>query len=490
MNYRLLCKVLGLLLLLLSITMLSCLGYAYYGDNRQLGIDAVDAFWISISVTFAFGIILCFLGRKSGREVMRREAVAIVGLGWIMCALFGALPYVLCTPGLPIADALFESMSGFTTTGATVIEDLDTFPRSILLWRALTQWLGGLGILVLFVALLSYLGVGSKALFRHESSANSGDGTQARIRSLATRLWQIYVALSAICCVGLMALGMKFYDALTHAFTAVSTAGFSIKNESIAAYDSVGIEVWLMLFMVLGGISFMLYASLLQRRWNRWSKDEETRIYLWLLAGCTAAIGWNVYFMENYEHWTDALRASSFQTISLLTTTGYTTEDYTQWPAFSRVILVFLMLMGGCAGSTSGGFKLSRILLFLKFLRAGLIASFRPSQVVGVRINNKPADPSLKFQTMFFIALGFVLLGVGTAIISLIEPKLDLVSSFGTAIATLFNIGPGLGAVGPVEGFGHLKAATKAILCLFMILGRLEFITILVLFLPSFWRKY
>lgn len=243
MNYRLLSKLLGLLLLLLSGTLLLCLAVAFLHGDRHPGMDAVDSLLLAVAITAGAGLLLRLLGRGSGNEILRKEAIAVVGLGWLVCAAFGALPYVFCEPNLSPIEAFFESMSGFTTTGATVISDLDACPRSILLWRSLTQWLGGLGILVLFVALLSSVGVGSKALFQHESSAKTGGGVQARIQDVAARLWQIYLGLSVICCLGLMVLGMSFYEAVCHTMTALSTGGFSTRNGSIAEFNSFGIEL-------------------------------------------------------------------------------------------------------------------------------------------------------------------------------------------------------------------------------------------------------
>jgi trk system potassium uptake protein TrkH len=490
MNYRLISKVLGSLLLLLAGSMSVCLVYAMLDRERQPGLDAVESFWISIGATVLAGAGLVRAGWRSGREILRKEAIAVVGIGWVVCALFGALPFVFCEPGLRPFEAFFESMSGFTTTGATVIADLDRFPKSVLLWRALTQWLGGLGILVLFVALLSYLGVGSKALFRHESSAKTGGGIQARIHDVAMRLWQIYVVLSVVCCLGLWALGMNFYDALTHTFTAISTGGFSPRNESIAAYDSLAIELWLVLFMIAGGMSFMLYAWLLRGGWNRWRKDEESRAYLLLLALATGIIGVDLLLLGAYSGIGESFRVSLFQVVSIMTTTGYATEDFNQWPPFSRVCLLLLMFVGGCAGSTAGSIKVSRWLMFFKTVRVEVLNAFRPNQVVALRLNGNPVDDDLKSQTVFFIALVGLTVGVGTAVVSLLEPQLDMVSSFAAVAATLFNIGPGLNEVGPTRNFAHLGGNTLTFLSLLMVLGRLEFFTILVLFAPSLWRRY
>jgi trk system potassium uptake protein len=490
MNLRLLSKALGTILLLLSFAMLPCLAYAYAVQENSGTAEAVDAFWISVVATGLAGGVLLFLGRNAGRDILRKETIAIVGLGWLLSGLFGALPYLLSEPRLSVPHALFESISGFTTTGATVIEDLDRFPRSILLWRALTQWLGGLGILVLFVALLTYLGVGSKALFRHESSAKSGEGLKARIHDVAARLWQIYLVLTIVCCVGLMLLGLNFYDALTHTFTTVATGGFSPRNESIAAFNSVAVELWIMLFMVLGAISFMLYAWLLRKHWERWEREEEAKVFLGILAAAILVLALDLVLMEQTASLSEAFRAAGFQAVSILTTTGYVTRDFDQWPPFSRVILLLLMFVGGCAGSTSGSIKVSRWILFFRIMKVEVLRAFRPNQVLGLHLNGNTVDESLQMQTVFFLALAGVTVGLATLVVSLFEPALDMVSSFSAVVACLFNIGPGLGAVGPTQNFAHLSAPMHLFLSFLMVLGRLEFFAILVLFVPSLWRKY
>lgn len=492
MNLRLLSKMLGMLLLLLALTMSACLLFSYLDQERHPGMDAVEGFGVSMLISLLAGSIMVLLGWHSGTDLLRKEAIAVVGLGWLVCAVFGALPYILCTPRLGMVDAFFESMSGFTTTGATVIRDLDEVPRAVILWRALTQWLGGLGILVLFVALLSYLGVGSKALFRHESSAKEGGGLQARIHDVAVRLWQIYVMLSLTCCLGLMAMGMTLYDSICHTFTALSTGGFSPYNQSISYFDNIWIELWLVLFMILGGISFMLYAWILRGRRDRWKKEEETKYYLRILAVATVAIGFCIWWYGQEKSFGSALRVSLFQVVSIMTTTGYSTANFDTWPTFAKITLLLLMMIGGCAGSTAGGVKISRWLLFVKTIRIELVAVFRPNQVFTLRLNGNTADPSLKLQTAFFIAIAGLTVVLGTAVVSLLQPspEWDTLSCVSAVLATLFNIGPGLAQVGPTKNFAELAPATKVFLSLLMALGRLEFFAIMVLFMPSLWRKY
>jgi trk system potassium uptake protein TrkH len=382
-------------------------------------------------------------------------------------------------------------MSGFTTTGATVIAGLDGFPRAILLWRSLTQWLGGLGILVLFVALLSSLGVASKALFQHESSAKRGaSAVQARMQDLAVRLWQIYVGLSIVCFLGLLWLGLDPFESVCHALTAISTGGFSLHDESIGAYDNAAVELWLVLFMVLGGMSFILYMRLLRREWARWKAEEEAKFYLGLMLVVTAVIAMDLVLVENKHTLSTAIRESLFHVVSIMTTTGYTTADYGGWPPLSQLMFLLLMAIGGCAGSTAGGIKISRWILFFKTVGYEITRAFRPNRVVSLRLNGGVVDESLRTQVAFFIALAGVTVALGTVAVSLFEPTLDIDSCLSAVVACLFNIGPGLGTVGPTQNFASMGGGALGILSLLMLLGRLEFFAVIVLFVPTLWKKY
>jgi trk system potassium uptake protein TrkH len=489
MNYRVVCRVLGLLTLLLAAAMLICGFYGYFADasNRP---DKLDfALLKSFAIAAVIGGLLKYVGSKGGNEILRKEGIAIVGLGWIISTLLGAVPYVLCDPPLPPAAAIFESASGFTTTGSTAIADLDQYSHSILLWRSTTQWLGGMGILVLFVALLSTLGVGSKALFRFESSAQIGYGFHARIRQTALQLWQIYTGLTVIAVAGLMLLGMSFYDALLHGFAAVSTGGFGPKNESLIFYDSPAIEVWLTIIMLLGGMSFVLMAWFLRRNFRKVADDEEFRAYLLIFAVATIAITVDLMIRQDGP-WLESLRFSSFQAASIMTTTGFASADFNQWPTLSKAILVLLMFIGGCAGSTSGSIKVSRFLIFSKTLVQQMTNAFRPNHVVPLRMNGATLDNDTKTAAVFFIALSCIIVGIGSLFITLLEPELNLVSAFTSVVTTLFNVGPGLDAVGPTKNFAHFSPASHLVFTFLMLLGRLELYALLVLFMPALWRRY
>jgi trk system potassium uptake protein TrkH len=496
MNYRLVFRILGLMLLLLSGTMLVCLGVAM-GTGWEEG-ESQTAFLISIGATSTAAMILLLLGRRAGGEMLRKEGIALVGLSWIFCSLFGALPYMFSSPDLSPARAIFEATSGFTTTGATVIGDLDAFPSSILLWRALTQWLGGMGVLVLFVAILSYLGVGGKSLFQHESSAQLGHSVHSRVRDTAMQMWLVYLVLTVICGAGLVILGMEPFDAVTNAMTCLATGGFCVRDASIAHYDSLAIYLWIILFMILGGISFLYYVSLINRPVKHWKLDEELLWYLGFIVFFSAIITVELWLRSpHYGAPFESLVAALFQVVSLMTTTGYATHDYDTWPLLSKAILLSLMFVGGSAGSTAGGLKVMRLLVLFKVLKRELVQTYRPNQIFPLKINRHQIDVSLQRQTVFLIALAGFIAVIMTLLVSFTEgelrkdaTELDMVSTFSAVIACQFNIGPGFGAVGPTHNFGDLSENSLMILSFAMILGRLEFFAVLVLFLPSLWRRY
>ncbi len=491
MNYRLLAKILGGVLSLLALGMIICLLDALLGgESPGFKRVALYDFGISATITLSVAGMLAWLGRNSGTHLLRKEAVALVGLSWIAAGIFGALPYIFAANNISPAAAIFESVSGFTTTGASVIADLDVVPRSVLLWRAMTHWLGGLGIAVLFVAVLSHFGPGSKSLFRHENAGASTGGFDPRAQGTAVLLLKIYVVLTVVCTLGLWFFGMSLFDAVTHAMATVSTGGFSTRNTSIAYYESPAIELWITAFMVLGGISLMLFGWLVRRRFERWKRDEETKMYLVIIFFGTALIAANLYFTGESDTWVDGLRAALFQVVSIMTTTGFATRDFAQWPDFSMGVLVVLMFVGGCVGSTAGGIKVARIIICLKLCRNGASAFFRPGLVASLRINGLPLHQNVPMQVLLFITVVGFSLVVGILLFALFEPGLDLLSVVTGVIACTFNIGPALGQLGPMANFSELSSASYFLLSLLMLLGRLEFFAVLALFSPSLWRRF
>ena len=493
MNFRVMARVLGVLFTLESVAMLVCGLFAYL-DPHDAGSRGLMPLLVAAGVSFLLGLILILSGGKLSNRIPRREGILIVGLGWVFSAVLGAIPFVIGEPNLSPAAALFESVSGFTTTGATVISDLTEWPRAILLWRSVMQWLGGLGILVLFVALLSGSG-GAKFLFRNESSFQSEQASTARIHDTALNFLIVYVALTVVCLLGLKGLGLGWFDAVAHSFTTVATGGFSPHNESIAYFSNFAngllIEIWIAIFMFLGSTSFLIYVVIKSGRWKELRRLEEVRWYFLLVVmGILAA--WAVGTMGGGMGALEALRGAVFTIVSIASTTGYVTANYEQWPVATYFIILALMLVGGCAGSTSGGLKVSRLILLIRAAWQEVVKAFRPNQIMAMKVNGNQIDDVARAQTVLFIAI-FALMSLGSmVVVAVIETSqgIDFGTTVSAVLATFGNIGPGYGDVGPTDNYGQFQPSTQLFLSLLMIMGRLELYAILVFFVPAVWKKY
>ncbi len=454
---------------------------------------------MSMGATLAVGLVLLLLGRGASDEFYRREALAIVGFGWTLSAVMGSLPFILSGMLMPI-DALFEATSGLTCTGSTVVTDIGAAiggatPRhGVMFWRSFTHWLGGMGIVVLLLALLPAVGAGSRFLFQSEMSGLTAEGLRPRIRQTALRLWFLYMALSAVFFGTFWLCGMSIYDSMCHTFGTIATAGFSTKNASIAAFDSVKIECVLLLFMFLAGTSFTLHCRVARGEWTAWLRSPEWRIFLGVVLVCTGLVTLALWVRGPYDDGLGAiLRRSSFTVMSIATTTGFATADFDLWPASSKMLLLVLMFMGGCAGSTSGGLKVIRVLVLIKIARRQMQRIFNPRRIQSLRIGGQTLDDDLEHTALaYFLIMIGIYIGA-TLIMALVIGRTDdnthLVTATTSVFATLNNIGPGLAAVGPTETFAHIPAAGKLVLALCMIAGRLELWAILCLFAPSFWRS-
>jgi trk system potassium uptake protein TrkH len=496
MKFRLVLRIIGILILLEAVAMVACGVFALM-DVEPGDSAAMLALFRAAGITGGTAAAMIAAGglaRLKGR-IPRREAVIIVGTGWLLSSAFGGLPYLLCPPGLDWAEAFFESASGFTTTGSSVMTDIEAWPRGLLLWRSVTQWLGGIGILVLFVAVLSYLGLGSKSLFHNESSFRIGEAGMARIHDTSLSLLRIYLSLSAICATGLRAMGFSWFNAVCHTMTAVSTGGFSTHNKSIGFYSDWGngwlIELWITIFMLLCSLNFLVFVVILRKNWRRFHQEEDAK---WLLGICAVFIlaiaGGRAWHGDAaFFH---ALRDASFVVVTIISTTGFGTADYELWPAWSKVMLALLMLAGGCSGSTAGGFKVGRLLVFLKSARHEIIRAFRPNLVFRLTVNGNSINDDARARTMFFLTMYLMICVFSTAVVGFFEAGtgISLETCAGAVIAAISNIGPGFGSVGPTENFAHLRESTQVFLAWLMILGRLELFALLVLFFPSAWRKY
>jgi trk system potassium uptake protein TrkH len=494
MNFPVLAKYLAGFAAIMGVFMLPAVGWAiWFGEGAALA-----AFAKSIVVSLLVGGALALAGRRSDNRFSQREALGLVGISWLIAAALGGLPYWFVGTFGPV-DAFFESMSGLTTTGATVLTDFDGTPRSIMFWRSFTQWLGGMGIIVLFIAVLPYLGAGGKQLFRSESPGPDPRGLQPRIKDTASVLYKIYLALTVLQTAALMAAGMNFYEALCHTCSTLSTGGFSTRAESIAAFDSVLIEGIIIFFIILAGTNFSLYFLLLRRDWFAPFRDTEWRMYMVVLGIATLLITVNVMGIHGefapdkgdeteltYDSFGTALRAAAFQVVAIMTGTGFGTEDFDQWPHFSRMLLVALMFVGGCAGSTAGGMKVVRIIMLFKMAYWRLEATFRPKTVRAIRISGTVVEEDMQKTVNGFFFLYLLWFALGILVMSALD--MPFTSATTSVIATLNNIGPGLEAVGPLSNYSEIHPFGKLFLSLSMLIGRLELFAICVMFVPAFWK--
>ncbi|MFC1736870.1 TrkH family potassium uptake protein [Candidatus Hydrogenedentota bacterium] len=494
MNIQVVLSIMGSLSVILGATMISALGFAVYDHGPDTGVLAM-----SIAICVVLGCALRFAFRNHRHDAMRhKEGFAVVALGWIFLAGLGALPFYLYeTPQFPTyIDCYFEAMSGFTTTGASVLTDIEALPRGILFWRSLTHWLGGMGIIVLTLAILPMLGVGGMQLFKAEVPGPTSERFLPRIGQTAKVLWGVYLLLSAVETVLLMFGGMNLFDALCHTFGTMATGGFSTKNTSIAHFNSVYIEVVIIVFMFLAGTNFALHFRALTGNLKCFWRDMEFRTYTCIViviigvltianfAPVTALIEDNDL---NYDSIGTSLRTASFQALSIMTTTGFVTADFDQWPHLCRFLLLALMFLGACAGSTGGGMKVVRFMLIFKKAKREIRRLIYPSGVFSIKIGGKAVDEDVVSGVTGFFILYMCIFALGTAFMAVLG--LNLTSAIASIAATLGNIGPGLGSVGAVRNYAHIPLVGKAFLSLMMLLGRLEIYTVIILLVPEFWRK-
>jgi trk system potassium uptake protein TrkH len=481
MEFRVVFYVLSFLSLCLSGALLVPTGISLaYGEGE------VKAFLLSALICGGIGLGGLALFRSERKELGHREGFAIVGLGWLVVCLLGALPYLFAGTFSSVVNACFESTSGFTTTGATVIPDLEILPKGILFWRSLTHWLGGMGIILLSMAILPMLGVGGMQLYRAEVPGPVPDRLKPRIRETAKTLWMVYVLISLLEVVFLLLGGMSLFDAVCHTFGTMATGGFSTHNASISHYGSAYIEGVITLFMFIAGANFALHYQFLLGNPRRYLQDTEFRFYLFSILFITGAVSL-LLWGASYDTGTASFRYAVFQVISILTTTGYVTADYEQWSLVVQYILFALMFFGGCAGSTGGSVKCIRILLLLKQAYKEIYGLIHPHAVSTIKLGKKtvPAD-------VMESVLGFSLVYLGIFVVASLLMSwlgLDFKSALASVAACIGNVGPGLGLVGPVKTYLPIVPTGKWILILCMILGRLEIFTLLILFLPQFWKK-
>ena len=481
MNFRIVLKICGIYLLFLAGILILPLLWAVYFH------EPLRPFVLTIVITSAVGAALSYYFRQHRGNVFTREGFAIVTFGWILSSLFGALPYLFSGTFSSMADAYFETMSGFTTTGASVMTDIEGVAKSILFWRSLTHWLGGMGIIVLFVAVFPFLGISGRNLLQSEVPGPSSDALKPKIAETARALWFLYLGFTVVETVLLMLGDMSFFESLCHTFGTMATGGFSTRSASIAAYDSPYIEWVITLFMLCAGLNFALYYHLIKGRWRRVLADTEMRTYLIIFAVGALLITFSLQRNSMTSGSSESLRAAAFQTASVLTTTGYVSADFDQWSPMVKIMLIAFMFIGGCAGSTGGGMKVIRVIVIFKLMINEIMKKVHPGSVRTLKISGSKVDESVASSIVGFFVLGLCVF-VGASLFVAMH-GVDVVTAVSSSAATLWNIGPGLGKVGATENYAFMPPACKLVLAHCMLLGRLELFTVAVLFAPSFWRK-
>lgn len=493
-NFRIISHLMGLLFVVNGGFMLLSAAFSWYYEdgvlNQILGAGVV---------ALGLGGIIMFVTRNHRKEIQKREGYIIVTFGWIFMALVGTLPYIF-TGAIPnFTNAFFETMSGYTTTGASILTDIESIPKGVLFWRSITHWIGGMGIIVLAIAILPLLGIGGMQLFAAEAPGPTADKLHPRITDTAKRLWLIYVGYTLAETILLKVAGMSFFDAINHSLSTLSTGGFSTKNASVAYWnDRPIIQYIIIFFMFLAGSNFVLSYFVFKRKFQKIFRDEEFKMYGLLVVGLTLVAALLIYFeadltISSITHpmvWgpaESAVRHALFQVVSVITTTGFISADYTMWTPFLTIFFFGMMFLGGSAGSTSGGIKVMRHLIMIKNGLLEFKRTLHPHAILPVRYNTKAIPQPIVFNILGFFILYMLSFIVGTLVFSWLG--LDFSTALGGAASTLGNIGPALGSLSPVDSYANLPSAAKWWSSFLMLIGRLELFTVLILLTPFFWRN-
>ena len=480
-NIKEVIRALGILIIIDAFFMLFSLPFSWYYQEN----DFWPIIYSAMITAGTGGLILLLSGKKIHRHVGKREAFIIVSLAWVVISLFGTLPYLLSGTMTSFTDAFFETMSGFTTTGSSVLNDIESVSKGVLFWRSMTHWIGGMGIIVLTLAIMPLLGVGGVQLFAAEVPGPEMDKLHPTITGTAKRLWFIYVILTIVQ-TGLLMLGkMSLFDALCHAFGTMATGGFSTQNASAANFSPY-IQYVIIIFMFLAGVNFSLHYFMSHAKWKKVWHNEEFRFYASLIFIASIALTIVIFTSKN-AGLEKTFRDALFQVVSIVTTTGFVSDNYLLWPSFAWFIVFLLMFTGGSAGSTGGGIKAMRLLLLFKTASVQLKKLVHPRAFIPVRYNGKAVKDEILFSIMAFFLFYMIIFASGAILMSAIG--LDFKTALGATISSLGNIGPGIGNVGPMDNFSQIPTIGKWILSFLMLLGRLELFTILVFLSPGFWKK-
>lgn len=480
-NYKIIIRIIGILLLLLTLMLLACSGVSFYYQDA-----ALTAFWISAGITASAGFLLAFLGKGGERQLTRRDGYVLVSLAWLTFSIFGMLPFYISGYIPDITNAFFETMSGFSSTGATILDNIEDLPPGLLFWRSMTQWIGGLGIIMFTIAILPIFGVSGSQIFAAEASGPTHDKVHPRIGITARWIWSIYSGLTLLLIVLLMLGGMNLFDSVCHAFTTTSTGGFSTKQASVAFYHSPYIEYVISLFMFVSGINFTLILLCTQRKFQKVIHDAELKWYVWSVVLFTVIIALILHF-TNQTGIEESFRKSLFQVISIHTSTGFATDDYMLWAPVVWGMLTVVMIMGACAGSTTGGLKCIRMVILAKVAKNEFKHILHPNAVLPVRANKQVISPTIISTVLAFCFLYFAISVISILIMLILG--VGFTESVGCVISAIGNMGPGLGNTGPAYSWNALPDLAKWLLSFLMLLGRLELFTVLLLFTPDFWKK-
>ena len=480
-NFKTIIRIIGILLLLETVMFLVCSSVSFYYRES----DMLD-FWKAGGITAGIGLLLAALGKGGERQLTRRDGYVLVSFAWVAFSLFGMLPFYIGGYIPDIANAFFETMSGFSSTGATILDDIESLPHGILFWRSMTQWIGGLGIIMFTIAVLPIFGVSGLQVFAAEASGPTHDKVHPRIGITAKWIWSIYAGITALL-VGLLMLGgMDWFDSICHAFATTGTGGFSTKQASVAYYNSPYIEYVISIFMFISGINFTLLLLFVNRKFKKFIGNAELKFYFGSVVLFTAVIAIVLYYTSPMGM-EESFRKSLFQVISLQTSTGFATDDYMQWTPVLWGLLTIIMLMGACAGSTTGGLKCIRMVILTKVSRNEFKHILHPNAILPVRINKQVISPSIVSTVLAFCFIYIAIIVISTLLMMAMEVGAE--ESMGCVISSIGNMGPGLGKTGPAYSWNALPDAAKWLLSFLMLLGRLELFTVLLLFTPDFWKR-
>jgi trk system potassium uptake protein TrkH len=494
-NLKLIYRFLGITAILNGLFMWLSIPFSfYYNEPSKWGILN------SGIITIALGLVLFFFNKPDNKKIQKKEGYLIVTLGWLTLSITGMLPYLLSGSIPNITNAFFETISGYSTTGSSILTDIESMPKGILFWRSATHWIGGMGIIVLTIAILPLLGIGGMQLFMAEAPGPSADKLHPRITDTAKRLWLIYVLLTFVEFLLLKVAGMNWFDALNHAMATVSTGGFSTKNASISHWNSAPmIQYIIIFFMFIAGTNFVLTYFALKGKIRKVIQSEEFKYYLFGTLIISAIIAVMIIFYQDpalqtsikhpmvYGKVESAIRHSLFSVVSVITTTGFVSADFTMWSFFITAIFFSLFFLGGSAGSTSGGVKIVRHIVMLKSSFLEFKKSLHPNAIIPVRYDGKAVKQTIVFNILSFFVLYMLIFVLGTVILAFFG--LDFYSALGACASSLGNIGPAIGSVSPVNNFNHLSIGAKWFCSFLMLIGRLELFTVLILLTPFFWRK-